>query len=377
MTGSEDDLGASIITQMFDLWVDAELQRRGASRGDVFAALVELPPHGVPIVRINEEVVLAARASKDSGITSGTPVTSENIDSLEDVWPTNIGPDSGWTLFYLLGDAAQVAFDFRYNKGQANRLLDLARDYLLTSRTMVSTAIGPAVDSLYSAAELTVQVQMLSQAQRTRVHQARGEWLQANEDLGNTPQGFSAVLQRLRAERAAARYGDGTVTVTSDEMTVFMDTIDEVIEFARGQSERALFVGGADLGLADRHLHPTVRARRPAPALACAGPAVRADVVHTRRAENRIVARERTVTARGLALDVVAIPLRRPEPVGGPRDNQQVRTARIPSPVVGDVGAGGVRGVDEAFGGPACTFGACGERTEVGLHAVLRWARQA
>lgn len=174
MTGSEDDLGASLITQMFDLWVDAELQRRGASRGDVFAALVELPPHGVPIVRINEEVVLAARASKDSGITSGTPVTSENIDSLEDVWPTNIGPDSGWTLFYLLGDAAQVAFDFRYNKGQANRLLDLARDYLLTSRTMVSTAIGPAVDSLYSAAELTVQVQMLSQAQRTRVHQARG-----------------------------------------------------------------------------------------------------------------------------------------------------------------------------------------------------------
>lgn len=100
---------------------------------------------------------------------------------------------------------------------------------------MADTAIGPAVDCLYSAAELTVQAQMLSQAQLTKVHRDRGEWLQANEDLANTPAGFSAVLQRLRAERAAGRYGDGAVTVSSEEMSVFAKTISDVITFARGR----------------------------------------------------------------------------------------------------------------------------------------------
>ncbi len=61
-------------------------------------------------------------------------MTASNIDALEDVWPTNIGDDSGWTAFYLLGDSAHVSFDFRYDEGQANRLLDLAEDYLLTAR---------------------------------------------------------------------------------------------------------------------------------------------------------------------------------------------------------------------------------------------------
>lgn len=133
--GLKRDLGEVLITQMFDLWVDSELMRRGGglNRADVYRALVELPPHGSPVVRINDEVILAARASSSSGITPGTPVTPDNIDSLEDVWPTGIGVDSGWTLYYVLGEAAHVAFDYRYNKGRANQLLSLAEDYLVTA----------------------------------------------------------------------------------------------------------------------------------------------------------------------------------------------------------------------------------------------------
>lgn len=233
----ENEFSERVINQIFELWMDAELERRGATFGreGVSKAVVELPPGGSPVVKINDEVELSARAVASSAIAAGTPVSAENIRSLEEIWPTSIGEDSGWIAYYVVGDAAYAAFDFRYNKGRAARLLAVARSYLRTAEAAVSVETGPAVDTLYSAAELTVQAQMLSQSQETKVHKTRGLWLEQNEDLGNTPNGFSDLLQRLRHERAAARYGDGFVTLTVDELRAFVHEVDDMIDFAEAR----------------------------------------------------------------------------------------------------------------------------------------------
>lgn len=223
----EASFGDNLVEQMFSLWVDDELASRGGklAREDLYRVVVELPPSGgTPIVRLNDEVSLQVKAVAATSIKKGDPVTVENIKSIEYFWPVDVHADSGWLAYIVIGESQYVAFDFRYNKQRAGKLLSLADDYLEAVEAVTDKALRPAVDNLLSAAELTVQAQMLSQAHETKFHNVRDKWLHEFERLGNTPTGFFDLLKRLRNERAAARYGDGDgeLSITIDEMPMLI-----------------------------------------------------------------------------------------------------------------------------------------------------------
>ncbi|MFZ4893320.1 hypothetical protein ACL9RL_02600 [Plantibacter sp. Mn2098] len=203
------------------------------SRSDVTRAVVELPPFsGNPIIRINDEASLQAKAVAATAIKKGDPVTPENIRDLESFWPVDVHPDSGWLAYVVVGDAAYIAFDLRYNKQRTAELLGLADDYLEVVEAVMNRALRPAVDNLLSAAELTVQAQMLAESQETKFHHARDKWLRQDERMGNAPAGFFELLQRLRDERAAARYGDGHLSVSVDEMPALVARVRQMIAHA-------------------------------------------------------------------------------------------------------------------------------------------------
>lgn len=231
----EGPFGEHLIENMFTTWVDGDLARRnaGLSRSDVLRAVVELPPSGAtPIIRINDEASLQARAIAATAIKKGDPVTAENIRDLESFWPVDVHPNSGWLAYVVVGGAAYVAFDLRYNKQRTAELLGLADDYLEVAEAVMDRALRPAVDNLLSAAELTVQAQMLAESQETKFHHARDKWLRQDELMGNAPGGFFELLQRLRNERAAARYGDGHLSVSIDEMPALVDRVREMVTHA-------------------------------------------------------------------------------------------------------------------------------------------------
>lgn len=233
-----DSFGENIVEMMFTTWVDTELTRRGdgLTRADVRKAVIELPPFGAtPIVRLNDDVSLQARAVA-SAIAKGEAVTPDNISSLEAFWPVGIHADSGWLAYVVVGTSGYVAFDFRYNKQRNAELLGLADDYLETAEGYYERALRPAIDNLLSAAELTVQAQMLGQSERTTFHNVRDKWLRDNERLGNAPDGFFALLRRLRSERAAARYGDGVVSISDDEMPELIAKVRTMIDHAAGRT---------------------------------------------------------------------------------------------------------------------------------------------
>lgn len=234
-----DSFGENIVEMMFSTWVDAELTRLGdgLTRADVGKAVVELPPFGAtPIVRLNDDVSLQARAVASAPIAKGEAITPENISSLEAFWPVGIHVDSGWLAYVVVGATGYVAFDFRYNKQRNAELLGLADDYLEATEGNYERALRPAIDNLLSAAELTVQAQMLGQSERTTFHNVRDKWLRDNERLGNAPDGFFALLKRLRSERAAARYGDGVVSISDDEMPELIAKVRTMIEHAAGRT---------------------------------------------------------------------------------------------------------------------------------------------
>ncbi len=234
----EGTFGEHLVENVFATWIDGDLEQRasGLTRADIYRAVVELPPSGgAAIVRINEEVSLQARAVASAPIKKGEPVTAENISSLEAFWPVDVDPNSGWLAYIVVGESAHVAFDLRYNKQRNAELLSLAEDYLDTVEAVRQFALRPAIDNLLSAAELTVQARMLAQSQTTKFHNVRDRWLRENERLGNAPQGFFSTLQRLRRERAAARYGDGALRLTADEVPALISTVRSMVQDAADQ----------------------------------------------------------------------------------------------------------------------------------------------
>ena len=231
----EGSFGEHLIENMFTTWIDGDLARRcaGLGRADVLRAVVELPPFaGNPIIRINDEATLQARAVAATRIRKGDPVTAENIRDLESFWPVDVHPNSGWLAYLVVGGAAYVAFDLRYNKQRTAELLGLADKYFEVVEAVMDRALRPAVDNLLSAAELAVQAQMLAESRETKFHHARDKWLRQDERMGNAPEGVFELLRRLRNERAAARYGDGQLSVRLDEMPNLVAQVREMIAHA-------------------------------------------------------------------------------------------------------------------------------------------------
>ena len=232
---SDSTFGEHLVENMFATWIDGDLVRRdgGLTRPDVLRAVVELPPFGgTPIIRINDEVSLHARAIAATAIKKGDPVTAENIKGLESFWPVDVHPDSGWLAYAVVGTSSYVAFDLRYNKQRTTELLALADQYLAVVEAVQDRALGPAVDNLLSAAELTVQAQMLAESQETKLHNVRDKWLREDERLGNGPAGFFELLKLLRSERAAARYGDGELSIPLSEMPALIARVRAMVEHA-------------------------------------------------------------------------------------------------------------------------------------------------
>jgi hypothetical protein len=231
----EQEFGANVLENVFVTWIEPELVRRGpsADRSSVWAAVVELLPGGGAKTTLNDEAKVAAKATASAGIAPGTPLTEENIESLERFQPAGVGADSGWIVYVVFAGAPYLAFDFRYNKSRISELLDLADDYVATARASYTAALRPAIDNLYSAAELTVQAQMLGESQKTTFHRVRAAWLKNAADMANVPAMHNDALDRLHGQRAAARYADGPLQMTATDVAEALEAVIQMIDFAR------------------------------------------------------------------------------------------------------------------------------------------------
>src|SRR4051794_30029189 len=105
------------------LFLVPELNRRGLSADyQVSAAVVELRPKAAsPRVLLDTEAEIKLFAVAGSPVQSGDPVTLETVDDIESAVPIGLHPDSGWWLIIDLPYLRMSAFDFRRNRGQAQR----------------------------------------------------------------------------------------------------------------------------------------------------------------------------------------------------------------------------------------------------------------
>ncbi len=195
--------------------------------------MVEIDPDRKhPRVLINDQVEIAVqvRASK---VEDGIAIQEADIQEVVAVVPPDVGPNSGYVCLATIKGQRYVRFDFRYNRERVLGLLDRADEFLSVATGCSASTPAVACDVAYSAAELTVQATMLLQQQKTRNHSYRQEWLDQWVEHQNAPDSHALALRTLHRARAAARYADGTLGVTSEELADLLRVTREMIDSAR------------------------------------------------------------------------------------------------------------------------------------------------
>jgi HEPN domain-containing protein len=221
---------------MFTLWIEPEISQRGLNleRGDVEQAAVILEPNAPVQVLLNEDAELIARFVAARDIGHGETVTTADITEVTGVRPANLDPNAGWIAFARIAGQITLAFDFRYNRETAKGLLDRAAEYLdLVEVALERRNLGPAVENAFAAAELAVLAEThLLPTPPPRSHETRRDWLASWVEQGNAPEHSDEILSKLWDERGAARYGEGRLNMSGEE-------VDEAVAIVRGLIEHA------------------------------------------------------------------------------------------------------------------------------------------
>ena len=230
--GPDPEFAATVVTHVFDLWVRPELKRRGLglTRADIRKVVVEMDPDKPLRVLINDEAEIVGQATAKRDIAEGEEVTSADIEEITGLRPLAIGPNSGWICFLRYDDQEIVAFDFTYNRARAAALLDRAREFLAAARHAAGKAPGVAIENAHSAAELTVQAQMLIHQTVTRSHRERREWLAQWARHENAPQHHADTLWNLADLREPARYGSGLLSLKPGRLTKILNAVQEMVD---------------------------------------------------------------------------------------------------------------------------------------------------
>lgn len=232
----DPDFATNLLEQIFSLWVEPELERRGlpVDRSTVHKALVTFSPDQaqVPVIAINDEAELVGSIRATRDIKAGEPVTEDDVAEIEGIEPANIDQNNGWIAYAVLRGQGFIQFDLRYNKERAGRVLKLATEYMTAAEACMELSPRPAIDNLYSAAELSVHAQMFGTNSTTKQHWKRAKWLDDWAKLKNVTANHPTILDQLHKERAAARYGDGQLSLTPEELLLMIAHVREMISFA-------------------------------------------------------------------------------------------------------------------------------------------------
>lgn len=240
----EPDFSAALLEQVFDLWVEPELLRRGVimGRDGVTKALVVMAPGSRVKTLINEEAELVARVRATRPIEAGEPVSTGDFDEVEGVRPFEVDPDAGWICFARLGPQVIIAFDVRRNRARARRLVERAREFAHAGRLAHSDGlVGPSLEAAYAAAELSVVGQMLLlDDDPPRDHPKRKRWFVGWTELGNAPEAHSRALTALAKYRRAARYAETAINMNDGELGEVLRVVDEMVEHAASATAERL-----------------------------------------------------------------------------------------------------------------------------------------
>jgi HEPN domain-containing protein len=232
-----DQFSDALLQQLFDIFVEPELKRRGNALlpQGIKKVLITLPPSAPPYVELNDEVQLIARTTVNRSIEKGEPVTEGDIEQIASLSPVTIDSDAGWVAILRVKNQFTIQFDFRRNRGRTNSMLDLAEQFLRTAqRAFEGGDLAPAVDTALAAMELAIKANLLLLwDEPIRRHDRRVDLWEGWVQLGNAPAHLESIPRSLLKERDATRYGDAPMSMTTVEVQEAIEAVAATMEHVR------------------------------------------------------------------------------------------------------------------------------------------------
>lgn len=238
MNGEIDaDPFASLHAQLFELWIEPELARRGDLVRDKVRRALVLMTAGRPTVLLDDEFNVIAIVRSTRAIAPDEFITTNDYSNVPWMQPAALPLNVGWILYVVLGTDPYITFDLRSNRQQCSMMAARAVEFLTTAEeAFASGRLAPAVDTALSAAELVVKAQIYLFGTPNREGHAQrltfwAEWVR----LGNAPQYLANTFRRLTHERGSARYADGPLSMDADAISLALTEVRDMTEYIRDQ----------------------------------------------------------------------------------------------------------------------------------------------
>ena len=205
------------LAHLWDLSIGPEIAKRQAA-GILppdyvpFIAQVLYPVEGPNRVLLDDEVKGVGLMRAQRAVKAGEAMTFNDLAHLEAFELPNDLIDHGHFTIIRRPDGWGMHFNFKSGRGKAQDMLRLAQQFLDASRHSAANGhAGPAVDTLFSAAELISKAELIlhrNPAVQTKKHDPIKSAINAWSKLGNIDAAFVALYNRLHRDRPNARYGD-------------------------------------------------------------------------------------------------------------------------------------------------------------------------
>ena len=228
----------NVYKNMMDTFFDSEITRRKRQNllpenFRLLAAQAIFFPDGRPhVVKLNEEVSVEVKLKK--GIDA----------NVKDFWPSTLDVERillkedeflncGHATVILFKDAFQLTFDFHYNKQVCSEHLNVAVEFLQTSKyTLENEFVFAFIDNSFSTIELLAKTNLLIEANQNVFGKATHKTIKSafNLRFKNVLSDFEIkrreIFNQLSEARAKARYLEGTISIEKADL----QSIYEIIE---------------------------------------------------------------------------------------------------------------------------------------------------
>lgn len=224
--------------QFFEGWILPEIERRASASTlptdfSLYMAQVLFPPDGKPLIFLNEEVRGEALMRATRPLAEGEPVMLRDLEHVERFELPDEFLDNGHFTIIRAGESWRIFFNFLSGRAKAKDMLLLAKQFLEAAAVCAGKGYnGPAVDNLYSAAELASKSELIlrrSKAANSKKHGPIASEINAWAKLGNIDVAFVALFNKLGQQRPNARYSDNgrrPPTPSQDDL----DLVEAIIE---------------------------------------------------------------------------------------------------------------------------------------------------
>jgi uncharacterized protein (UPF0332 family) len=230
-----------------ELWFEPEIRRRqdlGQApkpfplRAAQIILYADRRPHEV---RLNEEVEAIGQMKLKRGITKkeGETIYLHELEEIPAIHlPDNADPNCGHFTLLLIGDRWYGAFDFRYNRGNAVELLSAAEEFFQSaSAALAAGKRRPAIDNLFSAAELAAKAFVISMPVTSESDSKSHGQVQKRFNMfsrhGNIETEHRKAFNALSDARASARYVRTPLIYTPEMIAKWQTEIEGLISHVR------------------------------------------------------------------------------------------------------------------------------------------------